>query len=383
MAGADLLPQVGTGFDWNRNRRNFIGLPIPGAGDVLPVMSTATGLTLQLSWELDLWGRISAGKRAAVEDHISLQAQLASAQLSLSGRVAKSYFAWVEGLGQLESLQKRHGLAQAKLDLLEKRFAVGLLSADAIHQARAALDALDAAIATRARAISDLQHQLTLLMGHAPLSEKQAQAVAKQNVNLPELPQPAPADLPASLLQRRPDVATAEAQVRAATARSKMAQAALYPQLSLSASGGTSSNELGDLLNGDFKVWSLGANILAPLFQGGRLRAQRDATLHDVERLQLAFGQQLLVAAHEVAAALDNEVSLRKEFAAAQNSSSRIASIESNQRDAFARGTIDAIRVIDAQDATLQAKSRLLSLRTLLLWNRTDLHLALGGEFSK
>ncbi|MBT3340334.1 MAG: TolC family protein [Planctomycetes bacterium] len=381
MAGADLLPQVGAGFDWNRNQRNFIGLPIPGAGDVLPVMSTATGMTIQLSWEVDLWGRISSGQRAAVADHLSLQAQFAAAQLSLSGQVAKSYFAWVEGLGQLQLLQARHQIAQDKLQLLKKRFDLGLLSANAIHQARASIDGLDASLASRQRANHDLQRQLTLLLGHAPLTTVQADAVARANAMLPKIPSHAPANLPADLLQRRPDVAAAESKVRAATARSEMAQAALYPQFSLSASGGTSSNELSDLLSGDFKVWSLGSNLLVPLFQGGRLRARRDAALHDVERLQIAFAQKLLVAAHEVAAALDHEFLLRQEHLAATRSSKRILSIETQQREAFARGTINALAVLQAADQSLLAQSRELTLQTFLLWNRTDLHLALGGIF--
>jgi outer membrane protein TolC len=189
--------------------------------------------------------------------------------------------------------------------------------------------------------------------------------------------------LPADLVSRRPDLIASERRLAAAGARVTEARRALYPRLSLTASGGRSSNALKDLLDGDFAVWNLVSNLTQPLFQGGRLRAGVDLATSNSDRALALFADSVLRAFGEVETALaaegylaQQEVSLRS--AAAEASASQILATER-----YAQGLVDMATLLEAQRRSFEAESQLLSVRRQRLDARIDLHLALGGDFEQ
>ena len=268
-------------------------------------------------------------------------------------------------------------ISEAQRDHLRKRFENGN-STDALLQAEAGLaQALQNQRAAEQRR-NALERQRALLQGGYP-EVANAEAV---RLSLPQLPGSVPSGLPATLVERRPDLAASSAELRAARFNSEAADAALYPSLAITASGGTSSNELADLLDGDFKVWSLGASLTAPLFHGGTLNAQADAAEARANASGLAFVQQVLRAFAEVEIALDSEQLLEARFAQTQNEYQVLQQRADRATKRFENGVGMAESVYQTRIALVQSQSNLNSMQLLLLINRIDLYLALGGGFN-
>jgi len=376
LVAGDRLPQLNASLDLRRSRSNLIGLPFPGAADVLPITNSGHGLGLNLSWELDFWGRLAATENAAVATLEASAADWQAARLSLAGQMAKVHLQYAEASQQLLLARKMLSISEAQRDHLRERFHNGN-GADALLQAEAAVASAEAEVVAATQKQLTLDRQRSLLQGGYP----SAQAGGASWPTLPQLPGPVPSGLPADLLQRRPDLAAGAAKLRASQFHSEAADASLYPSLAITASGGASSNELGELLDGDFKVWSLGASLTAPLFHGGRLDAQADAAAAEAQATGLAFVQQVLRAYAEVEIALDSERLIEDrltQLLAERKTHSERANL-ATQRFENGVGLSDA--VYQTRLALLQSASKLHATRLLLLTNRVDLYLALGGGF--
>ena len=374
IAGAPRLPQVDAGFDGSRSRRVFVGFPFGGGG---PLSSTSTsyGLNLNLSWELDLWGRLAAGEQAALAEVQASAADFAAAQLSLVAQTCKSYFAVVEAREQLQLAQATVASTRQTTDDVRDRFRRGVRPAIDAHQAENNLATAEAAVEARRRNLQRAVRQLEILLGSYPGgATASATALGSQ---LPEVP----AGLPSELLQRRPDLAAAERRLAAAGCRVDAARAALYPRISLTASGGTTSDKLGDLVDQDFRVWSLGANLLQPLFHGGALRADVRINEARVEEAVANYGGKLLRAFGEVEMALADEQLLAGNELALATASEHAAAARDLARERYQLGVADFLAVADGQRQAFTAESARIAMRRQRLENRIDLFLALGGGF--
>ena len=191
-----------------------------------------------------------------------------------------------------------------------------------------------------------------------------------------------PAGLPADLVRRRPDLAAAERRLASADQRLASARRALLPGIRLTGGGGRSSEALADLLDGDFSVWSLAANLTMPLFQGGRLRARAAAAEADREALTAAYAGLVLSAFAEVEGALAAEAALAEQEAALVETADQASAAESLADDRYRRGLVGLITLLDAQRRAWDAHSQLLTTRRRRVDARVDLHVALGGGFT-
>ncbi len=200
---------------------------------------------------------------------------------------------------------------------------------------------------------------------------------------MPQLPGPVPVGLPAELVARRPDLVSAERRLAAADERLRQARRQLYPRFSLTAGGGTVSDQLGDLVDGDFRVWSLLANLTQPLFQGGRLRAGVDRAAAGSDELLAAYAGLALDAFREVESALAAEQHLIERERHLAEAARQLGAARRLAEDRYRSGLGDYLLVLESQTRELVAESELLSLRRELLHNRIDLHLALGGGFGE
>jgi NodT family efflux transporter outer membrane factor (OMF) lipoprotein len=198
---------------------------------------------------------------------------------------------------------------------------------------------------------------------------------------LPAPPPPVPAGLPADLVARRPDLVAAERRVAAADLRTDQAKAALYPRIALTGSAGTSTDEFDRLLDGDYFIWSAGANLLQPLFAGGRLRAQVD--VRDAERRELGsrWASLVLRALREVEQAMASERLAAQQRAAQARAVEAAAAAEVLAQQRYGGGLAPFLEVLEAQRRALAARTELLALDRRRLDLRIDLILALGGGF--
>ncbi|MDH3857691.1 MAG: TolC family protein, partial [Gammaproteobacteria bacterium] len=192
-----------------------------------------------------------------------------------------------------------------------------------------------------------------------------------------------PVGIPAQLLERRPDLIAAERRVAAAFQRIESARAAKLPGVALTASGGSSSNELLDLIGVSSNFFSLGANFVAPLDLGGGLEAQVEIETAQQQAALANYGGTALRAFNEVESGLTNEQLLleREAFlAAAVKNNSNALDAAKTQYDA---GAIDFLSVLQMQARTLNSRISLIRLKNARLAQRVDLHLALGGNFTE
>ena len=376
IAGAELLPTATVATDANRSRRNFIGLPIPGSGGgVLSSTSTSIGANLNVSWELDLWGRIRAGRSAARAGVAAAESDLAGARLSLSGQAAKAWFAAQEARQQVDLAERTLGLRTSSREWIDRRYQRGTRGALDLRLAIANQGQARADLEARRRQLDATGRQLALLASRYPVPAE----ASDEERELPEPPSGLPPRLPAELISHRPDLRALERRMAAAGFDIERARAALYPRLSLTGSTGRLSDEVEDLLDSDFSVWSLAANLLQPLFQGGRLRAGVELAEARERELAEIYAQTLLRAFAEVELALVAERSLRLQQEALATAVEQSTAARDLAQRRYESGLGGYLEVLEAQREETRARIGLLSVRRQRLDARVDLHLALGG----
>ncbi|MDF1826608.1 MAG: efflux transporter outer membrane subunit [Verrucomicrobiales bacterium] len=382
ITAADLYPQLQGSGSGGRSLQNYIGFPIPGTppGSVLSTRNNQFGLSLDLSWEIDLWGRIRAATKASVADFEASRYDSATAELSLAGQAAKAWFALAEAKDQVALTEATIRTFSGTESLLRDRFESGieengrnfaselLLSSADVSRARESLQTqLDLAQRT--------SRQLEVLAGSYPAGQ------AGKSARLPDFPAKVPADLPSALLERRPDLAAAERRIAAADERVMEAKKSLLPAIGLTSSFGTTSEDISDILDSGFSVWSVAGNLAQPILQGGRLRANVSRREAELQLAATEFEQAALTAFSEVENALASEEFLTNRVTALIRTARLTSSAYERARDEFETGTGDILTVLAAQQQEFTARSQLLSVRRLRLENRVDLYLALGGSF--
>lgn len=360
VASAALLPSVGIA--------GFGGGKSGGSGGL-------DGIFLNASLELDVWGRLRYGRAAAREMSASAEADFAYARQSLAAMVAKAWFLAVEAGLQRAVTQDALGSSEALLRFSEDRLRIGNGNAQAVAQARANVgpyrDALKQVELAREQALRSLE----LLLGRYPAAEI---AVADR---LAAMPAPVPVGVPSELLERRPDVIAAERRVAAAFNRVGEAKAAQLPRISLTAGASNVSSELIELKDVSSPVWGLGANLIAPLYQGGALRAQVEIRTAEQKLAVAEYARAGQRAFSEVETALGTESILRERDAIlAANVRDNEQSVELTQIQ-FRVGSVDQRTVQQSQLALYAARTSRLRVQSEQLAQRTNLYLALGGGF--
>ncbi|MFQ5719553.1 MAG: efflux transporter outer membrane subunit [Acidobacteriota bacterium] len=379
MTRADLKPFLSGTFDFSRQRFNFIGFPIPGGfSRVLSTTSSRYDVGVDLGWDLDLWGRLRAGARAALAEVGASEADLYGARLSISGEAARAWFAVVEASEQVALARDTVASRRILTEQIRARFARGLRPAIELRLAASNLAAAEALLAQRLQEKDGALRRLDLLMGRYPAASF---LPAGEPPHLPRIPQPVPAALPADLIARRPDLVGAERRLAAADARAVAARRALFPSLTLTGSGGTASNQLRDLVDGDFRVWSLLAGLTQPLFAGGKLRAGVHLADASVREAREQYVQTALTAYAQVEASLAAGTFLAEREAHETESARQLTAARRLAEERYAAGVGDYLTVLDSQTRELATRGDVLRLRRLRLDNRIDLHLALGGGF--
>ncbi|MBP6601081.1 MAG: efflux transporter outer membrane subunit [Verrucomicrobiales bacterium] len=382
IVGADLYPQLSGGFSSQRSLQNFIGLPIPGTppGSVLSSRNNRFGLSLDLSWELDLWGRIRAAKSAVVAEFEASQFDRATAELSLAGQAAKTWFALAEAKDQVALARSAIATFSDTETSIRERFQAGVDEpgqnlASQLLLAEADVANANDALATRQELVGRSARQLDILAGKYPAGAE------GQSARLPELPGKVPTDLPATLLDRRPDLAASERRIAAADKRLLEAKRSLLPAISLTGSFGSASEDISDILSGDFSIWSVAGNLVQPILQGGKLRANISKKDSELQLAATEFEQTALTAFGEVENALAAEIFLSRRIDALAEASRLALAAYRRSLEEFSLGTGDILTVLTSQQRLFSSRSQWLGVKRMRLDNRVDLYLSLGGSF--
>ena len=377
-AEGDLQPTVQAAFNSSRRKQNFVGFPIPGSeGLVLSTVSTNYGVSLDVSWEIDLWGRLRGEARAALADLQASAADLRGAQLSIAGQTTKSWLAIAEAQQQVDLSQQTVESFRLSARQVRDRFEAGIRPALDLRLALLNVSNAEALLQQRLQQFDAASRQLEVLVGEYADGEIETPAA------LPRITPSVPVGLPSELVARRPDLVAAERELSAALARADVSRAELLPRISLTGATGTATDGLRALIDGNFGVWSLLGNVVAPLWQGGRLRAQVSrADARGAEALA-DYATAALSAYAEVETALAAEEFLAEREHHLNESVEQSRAAERLAQERYRAGLETYITVLDSQRSAANAEAELIAARRLRLENRVDLYLALGGGFEQ
>lgn len=339
--------------------------PVVGLGGGAGALGAGVGLNIQ--WELDVWGRLAAIQTAAQEQLAAVQNDYDFARESLAAQTAKGWYLATQTHQQLQLTKDTVKVNEELVRVVKAKSASGKVTAQDLSLAEADL----ASAKERARfaegAHKESIRSLEVLLGRYPSAELD---VAKEFV---QVPGPVPAGLPSEMLERRPDIIAADAQLRAAFQNVRVAQLAKLPRFGISGSGGVAS--------GDLAGSTANANFFVPLYDAGTMNAQVAIETADQEQALANYGQRALIAFKEVEEALSNEqLLLEREanLATAVKQNEEALKVAKSRYDA---GAIEVLEVLQLQARTNISRSALIDMQNRRLANRIDLHLSLGGSF--
>jgi multidrug efflux system outer membrane protein len=364
FAQAQRMPAVGLSVSGARERTLN-----PGFG--IAQEQTAGQGVIEASFDLDLFGRLKAGSHAARSALLASEYAHDTVRLSVATSVVSGYVTLLALDARLDILNKTLEVRRNELHVEERRFNAGYSGQLELAQAQTELAATEQLIPATELAIARQENGLSILVGRLPGDV--ARGVSFQSLTLPQIP----AALPAMVLRQRPDLAVAEAQLAATDHNLDAARAAFLPDIQLGITGGQVRSTLID--PSPVGIWSLGASILAPIFEAGRLEAQQDAATAQRDEAAFAYRKAVLQAFREV----EDELAAVKRDAEQDEALSR-------ERDALERALhLSTQRYRDGYSSyldQLDAQRNLLSVQLALVQSRLDqlnaatsLFQALGG----
>jgi len=336
------------------------------------VYDTDYSLGLFAAYEVDLWGRIRATHGAARLDVEASEQNLQAGAISLTASVARTWYLLVEARAQLALVEEQLKINRQYLDVITLQFRTGQTGATDVLQQKQLVERTRSDLIRLRSTRAVLEHELAVLVGKVP-GTLEVPPVA----TLPDLPAlPAPG-VPVEWVRRRPDVVAAELRVQAADARLAAAVADRFPRLSLSADAVTSGERVRDLF--DNWIASLAANLTAPLFEGGRLRAEVARTRAVAAERLHTYGQAVLVSLSEVEDALVQEAR-QAEYVASLTQQLVLARQAKDQTlEYYTKGTTDFLRYLTALQSYQNLQRQHLAARLDLVLFRIDLYRALAG----
>ncbi|HZE96402.1 MAG TPA: efflux transporter outer membrane subunit [Planctomycetota bacterium] len=300
-----------------------------------------------LSYEIDLWGKVRRTVEAAEAQAQASAADLAVVLHTIRADVAQNYFSMRSFDAQIVILEGTLASYRRQVELMQTQFRAGLVGRITIVQAEALLYATQSDLAEVRRQRADLEHALATLTGRPP--SEFSMAAKPLDLEPPKVP----AGLPADLLRKRPDVAEAELNLAVASAQIGVAAAQFYPDFTLTGTAGWESFSISHLPDWQSRIWQIGAAALVPIFEGGRLDATYRQAKARYEEQLAAYRSRVLIAFRDVEDALTD---LHARADAAQSQSKAVDAAREYQRLAqnqYQQGLISYFQVIDAERTLL------------------------------
>ncbi|MGI9290130.1 MAG: efflux transporter outer membrane subunit [Gammaproteobacteria bacterium] len=342
---------------------------IPGAG--IEDQYTAN---LSAGYEVDLWGRFRRSTQAARAELLASEENQRTVLITLISDVASTYLL-------LRDLDARVVIAQDTLEarqdstrIIQARYDKGTVPLLDVNQAQIEEADAQARLASQRRQQQEVENALSVLIGSNPRKIIRGRALRGQM-----FPVEVPSGLPAELLERRPDIRAAEQALAAQTARIGVAKALRFPSISLTANGGYISDDLDDLLESDSELWNVQLDILGPIFDAGKRKAQVDVEIARTEQALKEYEQTVLEAMQEVEDALAGIKYYRDELMARSNQLRAARSASALSRARYDGGITDYLEVLDSDRSLFDAQLQQSAVERLQLVSIVRLYKALGG----
>jgi len=334
---------------------------------------TLYDLPVDVSYQADVWGNIRRGVTAAYASAQASYADLENARLSYQAQLAEFYFELHGQDGDIDLLERTVKAYEEYLKLTQDRFELGVASGADVAQAKTQLDTARAELIDLHVERTQFEHAIAILIGKPPADLTIASTVLKT------LPPAVPAGVPSALLERRPDIASAERQMAAANEQIGIAKSAYFPAVLLSASGGFEATQLDEWLSRSSGVWSAGLLLAETLFDAGKRHAQLDSARAAYDVTVANYRQTALTAFQQVE---DNLAALRILEQEATATDAAVADAEESlaiSTDQYKAGIATYLQVITAQTFALQNEKSAVDILTRRMTASVLLIEALGG----
>lgn len=335
------------------------------------VSADSYGLAAGANWEIDLWGRVRRGIDAAQARAEASASDLAAARLSTQALLAQTWFQWRAVERQEQLLQRTLEADTRFLALTRVRREAGVASGLDVAQAETQLGSVRGQVSEIELQRAQLAHALAALLGGGEL--------VLAATPLPPVPD-APALLPSTWLEQRPDIAAAERLAAAANAQIGLARTAFYPVLDLGASAGFRSGALGKLFDAPSRIWSLGPSLALALFDGGARDAAVEQARAGYDQAVATYRQTVLTAFQEVQDNLAAARLLRREAGEQEQALAAARRAREIAEDQYRAGTVSALNVISAQTLELAAERGALDIQNRRLTASVQLLKNAGGR---
>ena len=370
VAGANQLPSVSTTGTTGR------------AGDAQGSGQVQSRAGLTASFELDLWGKYRRLKESARAKLLATEAARDTVRLALTSDVAKQYFTMLMLDHQIEIAQQTVEARQENVRIYQSRYEAGYATEVDLRRVQANLQSVKAQEDTLRLQLSKTETALAVLLGKSPRAIVEENITRGKHLNELTLVPNVPANLPSDLLERRPDVMTAEQNLIAANADIGVARTAYFPDISLTAAAGYASSALNSLFGGNSGVWNLGAGLSAPIFEGGKIKAQNEQAEAKYREILADYQKTLQLAFKEALDALNSNQMYRQiydSYLAQTNDMRRSYELTKQQEDAGLIGVTDLLSV---EETLLSSEMNLSTARKNELDAVVDLAKALGGGWT-
>jgi len=330
-------------------------------------------LQLDASWEPDLWGSVSRSVNAQKAGQQGAAADLANARLSAQATLAQTYFALRALDANQKLLDETVAAYQRSLQLTQNQYAAGVAARSDVIQAQTQLQSAQASAIDNGVQRAQDEHAIAVLVGEP------ASTFSIPPMPLTATPPAVPAQMPSALLERRPDIASAERKAAAANEQIGIAIAAFFPSLTLSANGGFQSSVFSQLLTAPSRFWTVGPQLAATLFDAGLRRAQTEAARAAYDQSVATYRLAVLTAFQDVEDNLASQRILEQEIVVQQKaveSARQALAIVTNE---YKAGTVGYVNVLTAQTTAFTAEQKLQTIAGQRMVSSVGLVKALGG----
>lgn len=368
ISGAAQYPELAASFDASR-RQTILS-------ETTKSLASNFELGLDVSWQIDLWGKLSDAEKQSILSLSAAEAQLKNTSLTLASDLARAWYKIIADRELLALFKQRLQNLQDALEIISQSYEQGISNALDIYLSRDTVEQEAARVAAQSQTLTESIIALQLLMSEYPDGKLDTKE------KLPVIESAIKPGLPSELIKRRPDIQQAWYELLATDSALAIAHKNRFPSLSLVAASSDVSDDLGSLLNGSSLAWSLIGSFTQPIFNAGRLKATEEQARSRVVQAEKKYLDRLLLAFSQVETTISNQYSLRQRYNSLLASEENSIAAYRLSFEQYLRGLVSYTTVLESQRRAFDAESTVIDLRNQLLQNRIALYLALGGNFS-
>ncbi|HEV7287631.1 efflux transporter outer membrane subunit [Sphingomonas sp.] len=334
--------------------------------------------SLSLSWDLDFWGKNRAALAAAKSDAAAAAAEAAATRLAVSASIASTYADLASQYAERDAAAEALQVRTKTRDLMAERQRQGLENQGAVQRAASALAGQQGELASLDESIALTRNRLAALLGAGP---DRGLSITRPTLNLDTAAAGLPANIPAELIGRRPDLIAARERAEAGQSRIDQARAAFYPSINLTGLIGFQALDIGKVFASGSDMGSIAPAVSLPILDGGRLRAQYRGAEADYQEAVAQYDATLIQALHEVADAATSQRALSQRLDRAEAAESAAAAAWSVANNRYRGGLGTYLDVLNAEDSLIAARRAVATLQTRAFSLDVAMIRALGGGF--